>query len=277
MKANELRKKPSPEEYYSWLADRCREEVEGDSALGETSSILHRQQEMFNNHVEALRVDFVNSQFWQQLCETIIEKHYRATSGGLLAHPNRAPVVLKKPWDSLILKSFRRNILNNEEWPDQPAKGWTIPGNWFERIADLIRTTIVVRYLDGIEPVHEAIEVTAKALDIKCRFDYENREEGYYALHSTVSFPFRFRREGYRMETRPVPVEIQVCTQVQEVLRALTHRTYEIIRRKPKAENVHWQWRWNCEQFTPNYLGHILHYADGVMLNLRDGLNRSQE
>lgn len=264
----------SEDEYGDWLIDRCKRRYDEDEGMGidDRDRILQREQEVFDNVAELLRVQFQESFFWaERLWPALRDRHSAATltAYGLLAHPNQAPVILKKSWEPLVLKSYRRNVLDNSSWPDPPPGGWVLPDNWFECVSDVVRTTVVVRYLDGIEMVRQAIEDAAVATGTKCDFDFENRDEGYYALHVTAWLPFRFISLGYQSATKILPVEIQVCTQVQEVLRTLTHKTYEATRRRPRRESDLWQWRWQCAQFTPNYLGHILHFADGVMLSLR--------
>lgn len=187
----------------------------------------------------------------------------------LLAHPRSPPKVITKSWTSLVLKSWRVNVLDNQNWPSPPDEGWITPDNWSEKVRDVIRTTVVVRYLDGVDIVRRCVRAVAKATSAAFHEDYEAREEGYYALHLTVTLPLRLIGREWEARLSTIPVEIQVCTQVQEVLRALTHRFYERSRLLSKAASAKWQWDCGCDQFVPNYLGHMLHYADGVIMNIR--------
>lgn len=231
------------------------------------------EAEYYANAAERLRSEFETSGFWVAVSRQLQNLHAVSdaeTSYGLLAHPDRAFSVVKKPWESLILKSYRRNVLDNENWPEPPTGGWTTPDNWFETVEDIVRTTVVVRYLDGVETVRQAISDVANELGMTTKVVYEARDEGYYALHLTATVSLPFQSKDWRTARRNVPVEIQVCTQVQEVLRALTHKFYEDRRRRPKVTDQKWQWNCHSEQFVPNYLGHILHYADGMIMNVRN-------
>ena len=60
------------------------------------------------------------------------------------------PIILLKSWESFFRKSYRVNIVDNLDFPNAPSKGWCLPINWHTRIHDIVRTTIVVRYLDGV-------------------------------------------------------------------------------------------------------------------------------
>lgn len=128
---------------------------------------------------------------------------------------------------------------------------------------------MVVRYLDGVDIVRDAITEIADEVGVITHVAYQAREEGYYALHITATVPLPFPSRDWRTTRLDIPVEIQVCTQVQEVLRALTHKFYEDRRRRPTVTDEKWQWNCHSEQFVPNYLGHLLHYADGMIVNVR--------
>jgi hypothetical protein len=57
---------------------------------------------------------------------------------------------------------------------------------------------------------------------------------------------------------------------LQEVLRKLLHKYYEEKRKREKREDISWQWDYKSEEFAVNYLGHILHYIEGLILEVRD-------
>ena len=62
---------------------------------------------------------------------------------------------------------------------------------------------------------------------------------------------------------------MQLCTQIQEVLRLLTHDLYRKRRVEPLVPGYRWQWDCESDEFVLNYLGHMLHYADGMIMNSR--------
>jgi hypothetical protein len=46
---------------------------------------------------------------------------------------------------------------------------------------------------------------------------------------------------------------------------------YEEMRVKStKEDNRKWQWNYQSLEFSSNYLGHILHYVEGMILEVRD-------
>jgi hypothetical protein len=114
--------------------------------------------------------------------------------------------------------------------PEQPGLAsppkrygtWVTPDNCFEFLADTIRTTIPVRYLDGVSIVEEAIREAAQPDAVVDEASYEARIDGYFAVHLEV--PFAARVQNYDISTR---VEFQICSQIHEVLRSLTHKIYE--------------------------------------------------
>lgn len=72
-------------------------------------------------------------------------------------------------------------------------------------------------------------------------------------------------------EIRPVRLEIQVTTQIKEVIKNLLH-TYCESRRttgvRPRLSDIAWNYR--EEEFAATYLGHILHYVEGMIIEVRD-------
>ena len=63
-------------------------------------------------------------------------------------------------------------------------------------------------------------------------------------------------------------MEIQITTQVQELILNLLHKYYE--RRRNKIEPDNWQWDHASDEFATNYLGHILHYVEGMIVEVRE-------
>ena len=77
----------------------------------------------------------------------------------------------------------------------------------------------------------------------------------------------QYAESGWEGLFANVHVEVQLCTQIQEVIRSLTHVFYKKRRVKPRAPGHKWQWDCEGDEFVPNYLGHMLHYADGMIMN----------
>ena len=41
-------------------------------------------------------------------------------------------------------------------------------------------------------------------------------------------------------------------------------------------DDMKWQWDYKSDEFTANYLGHILHYVEGRIVELRDKQKEEQ-
>ena len=75
-----------------------------------------------------------------------------------------------------------------------------------------------------------------------------------------------------------VSIELQITTQLQEVIRKLLHSYYENVRKRAgEREDVKWQWNYKSEEFAANYLGHILHYIEGMIMEVRERQRRKEK
>jgi ppGpp synthetase/RelA/SpoT-type nucleotidyltranferase len=185
-----------------------------------------------------------------------------------------------KEWEQFILKVWRKNVVqntnwNNENWDKEickPNGGWITPSNWFEKIHDIVRTRIVVKYFDGVELLLN--KMCDHFLSHSCQIDpdWEAREEGYYAAHLNVTREYEIPI-GLEIQKRKVSIEIQITTQMKDVITDLTHKYYERKRETLTQPNIKWQWDYNSDEFSPNFIGHILHYIEGELMQIR---NREQ-
>ena len=134
-----------------------------------------------------------------------------------------------------------------------------------------MRTTIAVKYLDGVEFIVNKIKNNSDELGIISKEYYEAREEGYYAAHVYTKLQYEIPKFDLGTEVIENLMEIQITTQLQEIIRKLTHKYYEERREvlKPPGETK-WQWNYNSEEFAANYLGHILHYLEGMIMEIRE-------
>jgi hypothetical protein len=191
---------------------------------------------------------------------------------------NEIPKLMTKPFESVVEKSFRKNVLDNRNWPEAPDKGWVFPDKWYGQINDLIRTCFVVKYLDGVNFLAKEFEGKANENGYINRTYLEAREEGYYAAHFYFQFPCEIPKEDWDTKEEIISIELQITTQLQEVIRRLLHEYYETKRSTAKKSNTKWQWDYKSDEFSANYLGHILHYVEGMIMDLRDNrLDRGEE
>lgn len=137
---NKLEKPTSIEEFKCWFTkkfDYSPQQYEGYYQMCTTN----------------LRETFINSPFWKAVQKELpnIDDRYRIEKGYKLLTTTEVPEIYIKSLDSLIIKAYRKNILNNTFFPERPKDGWISHHNWFTNINDILRTTIVVKYIDGVE------------------------------------------------------------------------------------------------------------------------------
>jgi hypothetical protein len=168
-----------------------------------------------------------------------------------------------------LLKTYRKNILDNKNWPNEPANGWILPTNWYSNINDVIRTLFIVKYIDGVEYMINGLVDCCENCLLSHEVHFEAREEGYYAAHLYTRQDFEVPNVKWDTEIINASIEIQVTTQLQDVIRRLLHKYYEDNRKKTERDEK-WQWDYKSDEFAANYLGHILHYVEGMIIEIRD-------
>jgi ppGpp synthetase/RelA/SpoT-type nucleotidyltranferase len=105
---------------------------------------------------------------------------------------------------------------------------------------------------------------------VRKRHEWKSNDDGYYAVHFYVSHTVEVPVivGGTRIIT--AWIELQITTQLQEVLRTFLHVIYEKRRmRRSPPPDIPWQWRYQDEEFFVNYLGHVLHNVEGMIMEVR--------
>ena len=256
------KKKPKYEEYKKWLKDEHGFEITTKRYYEEVTSTI--------------KGIFQESLLWKKLNSNFIlyGQQFLVDSCGYDLWSNASePVELKiKPYDSFLLKTYRKNILDNQNWSKPPRGEWILPNNWFSKINDIVRTSFVVKYLDGVEFVTRHFQLLCKECKVKCKVDYEAKEEGYYAAHMYATDKYEIPKMEFGTEFVNVKIEIQITTQLQEVILKLLRKDYEERRKQEKLieEKLKWQWDYKSDEFATNYLGHILHYIEGMIMERRE-------
>lgn len=250
----------SPEEYVRWWNKNF------DIKIDKITEKQYRDAAVLVKH------DFEHSAAWQELISELHNYHarYRLRQGYdlLMKKPEDINIDIKE-WRNFISKIWRKNVVENENWDGEPDTGWITPDNWFEKINDIVRTTIVVKYFDGVGYLIDNIFELFTRHSYKCVPDWEAREEGYYAAQLYVIRDYELLL-GLATQKKQISVEIQVITQMKDVIRELTHKYYEQKRAKVEMPDKKWQWDYSCDEFEPNYIGHILHYIEGAIMKIRD-------
>ena len=248
------------EEYKRWLHD-------------EHKAQLNRAESHYDSVVRKIHADVKASDAWEALNGNLVtmnQAYWVKTGYPLLVEQNGLQL-LRKSFDSFLVKTFRKNILENSKWPDPPPSGWLLPENWFSRINDIVRTLLVVKYFDGVTFAADEIVRLFESNQRTCEAHLEARTEGYYAAHLYALFPVSIPRLDWDTQSVIVSLELQITTQVQEVIRRLLHAYYEERRVSATSkESPSWQWDYKSPEFSANYLGHVLHYVEGMIVEIRD-------
>lgn len=234
---------------------------------------VQRAESHYNSAVLQIREGVKGAGAWQSLNDSlgVIDEKYRIKTGYRLLVETSPLVLLDKSFTSFLDKTFRANVVKNTNWPDPPDGGWLLPQNWFTRIKDIVRCLLVVKYLDGVEFAGKEIVRLFESKSQTCEFDLEARFEGYYAAHLSALFPVSIADEDWVPRPTDVSVEIQITTQVQELIRRMLHAYYEKRRTAvPSGDRSSWQWDYKSTEFSANYLGHVLHYVEGMIVEIRD-------
>jgi ppGpp synthetase/RelA/SpoT-type nucleotidyltranferase len=182
------------------------------------------------------------------------------------------PKLVVKPFSSTVEKTYRQNVLWNRNFPQPPKGGWYTHQNVYSRLNDLVRGSLVCRFIDGPSFVAQAIEDYAGEHGLESRQYTHERDDGYYAFHVYIKFPVTLIDLEWNKTEATAEVEIQLTTQLQEVLRSLTHKFYESQRLAQNPDKGKWKWDFSSSRFKVGYLSHTLHLLESVILESRDSV-----
>jgi len=258
--------KPSVDEYEAWLATVWK----GDRRELRRGRYLQQQRD--------LQHAFQHSPYLVAVEEQLLDwaTDYQRKTGAVLFTRAQPEIELKlKPWESFLSRTWRENCLKNDAWPQPPVGGWYAPDCWFERLWDIVRTRLVVRYLDGVQFLASHLTDLAEEMGVEARLKTHAQDEGYYAMHVVVTQPFEVQTLNFEeVEQRSSGIEIQLTTELQETIGMLTHGYFEQRREEREDPDQKWQWDYRSPEFTPYYLGHLLHYLEGMIMQVREDLPR---
>lgn len=261
MQKDSLQNKPTLDDYPQWLEKTW----DGDKRELSAGRFLHQQLD--------LRTHFERSPFWchvQRGLPEWAEEYNKLTGHRLFSGPAAATLDMKS-WESFLNKTWRENVRNNPNWPQEPPLGWVLPDTWFERFWDILRTRFTVHYLDGVKFLVDKLELQAELDSVVPRVEAKAKDTGYYAMHIVIPQEFEVLGLDYlEPELRRSEIEIQVTTELQEMVGDLTHRHFEKDRGSLSTASRPWQWDYERPEFSPYYLGHVLHWVEGVIMNLRE-------
>jgi len=250
---------PKLEDYKDWLI----------TARGVRPALVEEQ--FYESNAKSALDQFSSDAFWISLigCLKDINSQYLIEKKDFLIS-DFSPNLVHKPYGSFLEKTYRKNILSNPNWPDPPPEGWILPSNWFSKIGDIIRSTIIVRYLDGVTFLSKKVSDIAASVGTPCLQEYEGRIDGYYALHLSYQKDIVLIDGDWNSLISEMRLEIQITTEIKQLVKALLHIFYEKSRLSHDQGESSWIWDYKSDQFSANNLGHMVHYIEGMLVQIRD-------
>lgn len=226
----------------------------------------------FNTNISAIFGTITSSNIVDKIESKLVEwsNEYESETGSTLFMDKPKLDFRQKTYDSMIDKTFRVNALWNRKFPDSPPNdGWITAENVYHRINDLVRTYLVCKFIDGPKFLTEKLIEFCHINDTKCKCYSQERDEGYYAYHFYLYFDVSILGPDWIEQKVEAMAEIQVTTQLQEVLKDLTHHYFEITRLEPKSYDDKWKWEVASNRFRSAYMCHTLHLLEAIILDLR--------
>lgn len=253
------------EDYPKWAAENIGFDTEDEQIL-----------KRYTSNARLIKTFVEPSEVWDkflEFCRSISAEYKDSMGYELFSSQNFIPELKIKPFLSCVEKSYRINILNNGNFPSPPSRRsstdeWVVEDNLYRTINDIIRGRMICRYMDGPEFFCRKI---AEALSGITVVDFHSMETdlGYYSWHLGMSFDVEILKATGSVSQEKIRVEVQVSTQLQDVMNDLTHSFYEDKRVTTEAKSL-WKWRPGQPKFQGVYFGHTLHMIEGMLVELKN-------
>jgi ppGpp synthetase/RelA/SpoT-type nucleotidyltranferase len=142
--------------------------------------------------------------------------------------------IVTKSWESLVDKLYRINKEENKLFSNPPivptieeraraeeaeAQRWVTPEIAHEVVDDLLRTKIVVPFVDEVVEVGDEIMAAVDESGLKRFRRYHAKDSGYHARHYYILLPVPGDEET---ADTTVALEVKVLTKMQDLLGELT-------------------------------------------------------
>jgi ppGpp synthetase/RelA/SpoT-type nucleotidyltranferase len=175
-----------------------------------------------------------------------------------------------KSAESIEDKLFRRCTTDKEYLQKAIEKsGPPIP-----QIEDLVRTRIPCRYIDGVDFLATKLFDLAAEMHLAPERRRKGSIEGYFAQHILLQQEVIYRSGGQGTIAKIV-CEIQIASDMATHMWEASHPLYEDVR-GDRADPEDWQWKPTDPRFLSNQLGHMIHLADGLLVQLRQVTRRQK-
>jgi len=145
---------------------------------------LLKLERYYENISFLMKKTFEKSDFFEKLNDNLgnYNEEYLMDKGFKLFSINKPLKIDVKPFESMIHKCYRRDIINNPKWINEDfdwsrKKDWINPISCFETFTDILRTRVSVRYLDGAIFMAKKMKSLADSLELKNKLEYKAKEE----------------------------------------------------------------------------------------------------
>lgn len=210
--------------------------------------------------------------FWSEASKKVVTwvAEYRSETGGALLARLGLPNFEGKSANRIRGKLYEQRLKKEDfKFEAFPKEGPAIP-----KLNDLVRTRISCQYVDGVEFLANKLVDLADEMELEHERSREGRLEGYFAQH--VNFTENvFYRFGGGTEPSHVICEIQLSTELATRIWETTHLIYEVSREKSERAEE-WQWNPKDARFISRQLGHMIHLADGLLVQLRENVHQEK-
>jgi len=209
---------------------------------------------------------------WNEGAQSLKEwsAEYRDMHGGELLLPGGLPKFVGKG-----LPRIKEKIKSKLMDDPSAIKNLYQTNNPIPALKDLVRTRIPCRFMDGVEFLASKLSNLAVEHNANPERSREGKLEGYFAQHLTFRTPVIFRFGGVHRKVY-ITCEVQIATELATRIWEATHAIYEEAR-VTKDEPDEWQWSPSDPRFVSRQLGHMIHLADGLLVQLRDTVNIRQQ
>jgi hypothetical protein len=187
----------------------------------------------------------------------------------LLTQPELPPFVGKgqaRIMSKLYQRRFKDENYKSEVFPESRVP---VP-----RLNDLVRTRIACQYIDGVEFLASRLFELMNEMELNPTRSREGRLEGYFAQHLTFEEHVLYRFGGSPRQVI-ITCEVQVATDMSTRIWEATHKIYEATR-ETDEEAEEWQWNPQDPRFISRQLGHMIHLADGLLVQLRESIKKGE-
>lgn len=194
---------------------------------------------------------------------------YRSLTNADLLVGLELPSFVSKPSESISNKLLRKHKAHKLQ-EAIPTQGPPVP-----IIGDIVRTRIKCQYIDGVEFLANKLQDLGEELGVVPKRERQGKIEGYFAQHINIRHEVNYREAGHG-NLITVSCEIQIASSMASQMWQTSHPLYESVRSDITSPD-NWQWTPNDPRFISNQLGHMLHLADGLLVQLRDSKNLKKD